>query len=296
VKRPWVLGVDFGGPVRARDQARKIIALAAEALGPGRYRIRSDGFNARLLTGARPGFGAAELAEALVTAELAPRVIGFDFPFSLPVRLLQDAEFAALAGAGAAFLDWSSFNAFVAARLPLTDPLDLSPFAAWRDVRFWIGRDTDRAVRGQPPLKHRFQVTFNMTLLGNALLARLRQSGRYAILPFDSPGERSRVAEVYPGQLMRQLKIPGYKSTPIPAVAAVLEKLASLGIALQLDAGVRAFCEGYDTGRAPHHDFDGADALAALALSIALDLDLARPQTTGARVDAVGEGATYGLP
>ncbi len=114
------------------------------------------------------------------------RVVGLDFPFGVPHDLLLDPWFAAAVGhREGPFRRWQSFNRFVAGRLPLTDPLDFTPFAAWRDpaarARLWTKRATDVATGGQPPLKDKFQATFQMTLLGNAVLARL--AGRYPAPP-----------------------------------------------------------------------------------------------------------------
>jgi hypothetical protein len=115
------------------------------------------------------------------------RVVAFDFPYSVPDALLRDEEFAGDAGyTHGAFIGWRAFNAFVAERLPLGAPLDFRPFDAWRShserARLWVRRDTDIATGGQPPLKDKFQATFQMTLLGNAILSRLWESRRTAIL------------------------------------------------------------------------------------------------------------------
>jgi hypothetical protein len=50
-----IVGVDFGAPQRARDQRRKIIAIAAQATDWRRYRIDARGINARLLARDPPG-------------------------------------------------------------------------------------------------------------------------------------------------------------------------------------------------------------------------------------------------
>lgn len=95
--------------------------------------------------------------------------------------LLRDEQFSQAVGYRyGAFMGWRAFNAFIAERLPLRDPLDFAPFALWRSraerARLWSKRATDTAAGGQPPLKDKFQATFQMTLLGNALLSRLWES------------------------------------------------------------------------------------------------------------------------
>lgn len=44
-----VIGVDFGGPSKQRDQRRKIVAVEATRVGRQRYAVRARGLNARLL-------------------------------------------------------------------------------------------------------------------------------------------------------------------------------------------------------------------------------------------------------
>src|SRR5690606_6853739 len=168
-----IVGVDFGAPQRARDQRRKIIAVAAHPTGWHSYRIDATGMNARLLASEPPGWTAKELVDELVARPA--RGVGFDFPFGVPHALLRDPRFAADVGyKGGAFNGWRSFNWWIAQRLLLTDPLDFTPFAPWRDraerARLWTKRATDIAAGGQPPLKDKFQATFQMTLLGNVLL------------------------------------------------------------------------------------------------------------------------------
>ncbi len=90
-----------------------------------------DGFNDRLTRGdGQPGWTGEELVHALRDGYPA-RVVAFDFPFSIPQRLLDDPTFAAAVGHDGPFGTWANFNRFVAAALPLTCPIDLSPFAGW---------------------------------------------------------------------------------------------------------------------------------------------------------------------
>lgn len=49
-----IVGVDFGAPQRARDQRRKIIAIAAHSTGWHSYRIDATGMNTRLLANDPP--------------------------------------------------------------------------------------------------------------------------------------------------------------------------------------------------------------------------------------------------
>ena len=126
-----IVGVDFGAPKWARDQRRKIIAIAAHATAGRSYRIDATGMNARLLANDPPGWSAKELLDELLARPA--RVVGFDFPFCVPHALLRDERFASdVSYKDGAFLGWRSFNGFVAQRLPLTDPLEFAPFAAWR--------------------------------------------------------------------------------------------------------------------------------------------------------------------
>jgi hypothetical protein len=80
-----VVGVDFGGPRRTRDQRRrKIIAIAADAIADRRYRVAAIGMNARLLANDPPGWSAKELLDELLTRTV--RIVAYDFPFSIPTR------------------------------------------------------------------------------------------------------------------------------------------------------------------------------------------------------------------
>jgi hypothetical protein len=265
--RELIIGSDFSGTRRAREQRRKIIALAARREADGRYTIAPNGFNARVLaTPRQPGWTAEELADALNSGEPA-RVVAFDFPFSIPAPLLNDPAFAARVGHLEAFGSWAAFNRFVAARLPLTPPLDFAPLAPWRDKALWQRRATDRAAGAQPPLKSVMPVLFNMTLLGNALLAALA-AGRYRIRPFMEDGPANEVIEIYPGITMRALGCRGYKRDPGGAIATALAWCAACGIVVTLDPALRRFCEEYTTAPPPGRDPDASDALIALLTAI----------------------------
>lgn len=268
---PAVVGVDFGAARHARDQRRKLIALEARATGWRTYRVSADGLNARLLTQEPPGWTARELLDELLARPA--RVIGFDFPFSVPHALLRDPRFSADAGfAGGAFNGWRSFSGWVAHRLPLGDPLDFTPFAAWRApadrARLWARRATDVAAGAQAPLKDRFQATFQMTLLGNALLSRLWESGRYRVLPFPGGRGRGEVIEVYPRATLRAMGLSTYKSRPEEALRLGIAACAAAGLSLSLDLRLAALAARYDSGTAAAPDHDVADAFVALCTAL----------------------------
>ncbi|HEY8021060.1 MAG TPA: hypothetical protein VIH93_08160 [Thermoanaerobaculia bacterium] len=234
-----IVGVDFGAPRHARDQCRKIVAIAANPIDWRRYRIDAVGMNERLLApNDPPGWTAKELLNELLSRQV--RVAAFDFPFCIPDALLRDEQFAADAGyEDGAFRGWRAFSWFVAQRLPLGDPLDFRPFEAWRPranrARLWTKRATDIAAGGQPPLKDKFQATFQMTLLGNALLARLWESHRYRVLPFPGGRGTGKVIEVYPGATLRQMGMANYKSRPNEAICLGIAACAAAGIKLDFD-------------------------------------------------------------
>jgi hypothetical protein len=265
-----VVGVDFGAPRRARDQRRKIIAIAALAVADRRYRVEAIGMNERLLAKDPPGWSAIELLDELLTRTV--RIVGFDFPFSIPDGLLRDEKFAASAGcAHGAFIGWRTFNAFVAERLPLAEPLDFRPFDAWRSrsdrARLWTRRATDIVTGGQPPLKDKFQATFQMTLLGNAVLSRLWESHRYRVLPFPGGRGTGEIIEVYPGATLRQMGLANYKSRPEEAIRLAIAACTATGITLDVDPRLRALCCRYSSGgKTP--DYDAADAFIALCTAI----------------------------
>jgi hypothetical protein len=260
-----VVGIDFAGPAKATDQRRKILAVAATRTAPRRYVVSSAGFNGRLAL-ARPGWTAEELADALVSASPTPAVVAADFPFCVPAQLLASASFAAAIGHDRPLKAWPGFNAAIAARIPLACPVDYSAFRAWRSKKLWLKRASDRVSGAHPPLKDRFQTLFNMTLLGNALLARLDRSGRFDVVPFQSRG-RARVVEVYPGHAMRVLGVRDYKRAPGRAIDAAVRHLAERGVRFTIAPAVRRACEAYDTGGGASTDYDAADALVAACLA-----------------------------
>jgi hypothetical protein len=239
--------------------------VAAERVGRSRYAVAPDGLNARLL-GAPPGWTAAELADALLSLRPVPSIVAADFPFCVPRELLARASFSAALGRAAPFGTWRAFNRAVAARIPLACPVDYSPFRAWKDKALWLKRASDRASGAHAPLKHQFQVLFNMTLLGNAFAARLERSGRYDVVPFQSRG-RARLVEVYPGHAMRTAGVADYKRAPARAIDAALHHLARQGVTFTVHPAIRAACEAYDTGGRASCDHDAADAMVAACIA-----------------------------
>lgn len=287
-----VVGIDFAGPASASAQRRKILAVEARRLGRARYAICAGGLNRRLLR-APPGWTAWDLAEAIVAAPAPVSVVAADFPFSIPAPLLELDAFARLANHARAFRRWTTFHRAVAKAVPLRCPVDYAPFSGWRDVRFWLRRATDVVAGAQPALKDRFQVLFNMTLLGNAFLARLEASGRFDVVPFQARG-RGAVIEAYPGHVMRSLGVRGYKRAPKEAIEAVLRYLRARGLSLRVDRSVREVCETYDTGGAGGHDHDAADALVAACAAILYREGLAR-ELTGSPGAREREGAIWSI-
>jgi hypothetical protein len=274
-----IVGVDFGAPRRERDQRRKLVAVWAERVGPRAYRVDASPMNARLLSSDAPGWTARDLVRALIARPA--RVVGFDFPFGIPAALLRDPGFAEASGfERGAFVEWNAWNAWVARRLPLADPLDFSPFARWRDpaqrAQLWSRRVTDVVVGAQPPLKDRFQATFQMTLLGNAVLAALRASGAYRVSPFED-GEGGELLEVYPGATLRLLGLASYKARPEEAVRLGLAACAEAGLAVDVDPRLIAAAHRYDSGTPASPDHDVADAFVALCTAILYAEGACRP-------------------
>lgn len=278
-----IVGVDFGAPQRARDQRRKIIAMAAHPTGTRQYRIDGTGLNARLLAEGPPGWSAVELVEALLAQPA--QVVGFDFPFGIPQVLLENAAFASTVGhTTGPFRTWRKFHRWVADHLPLKDPLDFTPFDPWRSAthrrKLWTKRATDVAAGAQPPLKDKFQATFQMTLLGNAVLARLEESWHYRVLPFakgdgDGAGDGANdgkgageAIEVYPGATLRGMGLAHYKSHPDEALRRGIAACTAAGLALDVDPALMARACHYNSGTETHPDHDMADAFVALCTAI----------------------------
>jgi hypothetical protein len=97
-----IVGIDFAGPAKARDQRRKILAVAAKRTGDCRFVVSPGGLNARLL-GALPGWTAEELSDALLSLRPVPAIVAADFPFCVPRELLALRSFAAAVGRSITF-------------------------------------------------------------------------------------------------------------------------------------------------------------------------------------------------
>jgi len=270
-----LVGVDFAGPSNRSAQQRKILAVSARTNCAKHYEICPVGFNQRLLS-RHPGWTATDLLEAILKSEHSVSALACDFPFSIPAALLADTQFAAKLGECSPFQTWERFNLSVRSNLRLACPIDYSRFIGWRKAEYWKKRHTDVLCRSQPPMKDRFQVLFNMTLLGNAFLGALSDSGRFDIVPFEKRG-RIPVLEVYPGHAMSVLGIRGYKSRPKECIDATITHLRSCGISVELDSEIRRVLETYNTGHGKTGDYDGADAFVCAAVCILYCEGLARP-------------------
>ncbi len=305
-----IVGVDFAGPAREQDQRRKIVAVRARVEGWNRYSIILDDFNQRLLLDS-PGWTLRELCEELV--KHPAKVVGLDFPFSIPNVLLRDEQFAQAAGhKQGAFHGWRSFNWHVAWLLrhrraavvhPLHWPkdgrLDFSGFAAWRNKDYWIKRDTDSFACAHPPLKDKFQSLFRMTLAGNVLLDFLGTSGKYRIVPlWSQQGYASEAIEVYPGAVMRQLGLPNHKSQPEVALLRLFEHLRERGTEMTVAREILQRCVSYNSsGNRKHPDHDMAEAMVALGTAILYRDGHCSPAVEGRRWEnpTYNEGVIWGL-
>ena len=281
---PKIIGCDFGVPICAGDQARKIILIEAIRMGPKRYAVRPYGRNARLVRPlaitkdwrlGRRGWTLPELAESLATDKTV-RTVAFDFPFSIPMSLLSDANFAQVLDAKP-FLTRRDWAAFVSSRLrlqftndrPSGELRDLKRFDAWRDKRFWRSRFTDQATGGSPPLKHMYQNVFAMTLAGISLLCKLEAYGYTVVLDSLPPVDSQTAFETYPSSVAKRIGFDGsYKTDSVRCLDHAVGYLSNQGIGLELDRDVRTFCESYRTGP-KHDDPDGADAFLCLVAAIA---------------------------
>ncbi len=277
-----LVGSDFGVPSRAGDQAKKIILIEAVRTGSKSYEIRPTGRNERLVRSFskndhwhlnRRGWTLPGLASSL-GGDKDVSVASFDFPFSIPLQLLDEPEFAAALNQPT-FRSRAKWAEFVSENLSLEFDSDrasgsmngLSLFENWRDKRFWLKRETDKATGGSPPLKHKFQNLFSMTIAGAALLRSMIDDGFFESL--DSAGmlpSRRTVFETYPGRIARHIGFEGsYKKRPSYCLTRAEEYLRESGVHLSFDDEVRRFCVEYRTSG---DDPDGADAFLCLVASI----------------------------
>jgi len=115
-----------------------------------------------------------------------------------------------------------------------------------------------------------------MTLLGNAFIAALSDSGNFDILPFQQRG-RTPVIEVYPGHAMWALNVRNYKRRPADCIDEITSYLHANDISLNLDPTVRQICETYNTSSGTSSDYDAADAFVCAAMAVLFREGLARP-------------------
>ena len=278
-----LIGSDFGAPLTAGAQSKKIIAIEASRTADRRYQIPATGRNERLVRKCDPGGGWPERRRGWTIPELAKSiredhtvgVAAFDFPFSIPLKLLQSAGFADRVGVPV-FGNRTAWMHFVALHMDLAfssenagakfriDPV----LYGWKDKGYWTKRATDIATSAQAPLKHMYQNLFNMTLAGSMFLECLRDGGMQVLLRPEERGmpcDRS-VIETYPGAVAAAVGFKGnYKQEPRRCLTAAEEYLHTQGIALDFDRDVRNFCLDY---RTPPNDPDGADAFLCLVAAI----------------------------
>lgn len=211
-----VVGVDFGAPRRTRDQRRKVIAIAADAIADRRYRVDAIGMNARLLVNDPPGWSAKELLGELLTRTV--RIIAFDFPFSIPDALLRDEKLATNAGTRAARSSAGSDVQRVHRRAA----------AAWRSARLPPIRCLPLARRPRAPVgpaRHGHSGWGSATAQGqvpgefpdDAAQERgpLASVGVPSAIGFCRSGRArgsGEVIELYPGATLRQMAMANYKS------------------------------------------------------------------------------------
>lgn len=216
-----------------------------------------------------------DLADSLAT-DTTVKTAAFDFPFSIPVSLLKDSGFAR-ALKTKAFMTRQAWAAFVSNRLRLqftNDQAngkleDLKRFDAWRDKQFWKKRLADEATGGSPPLKHKYQNLFAMTLAGASLLSKLEASGYTVVLDSLPPPNSQTAFETYPSSVAKRIGFQGsYKTDSVRCLDHAVGYLSNQGIGLELDPEVRRFCETYCTG-SKRDDPDGADAFLCLVASMA---------------------------
>lgn len=307
--RPRVAGCDFGVPKKAGDQAKKIILIEAVRLDDRHYAIEPTCRNERLIQPFvkgghwkqnRRGWTLPELHESL-SIDYATKACSFDFPFSIPLTLLNDQSFAQRLNQ-ATFCTRQRWVEFVSERLSLgfdnekaSAPLkDLSRFDKWRDKQFWQKRSTDSATNGSPPLKHKFQNVFAMTIAGASLLSRL-STGQYTTVLDDAQVTAAQsLFETYPREVANRIGFAGsYKDRPQDCLEQAVTFLEEQGIKLDFDEQVRHFCETYRTSG---NDPDGADAFLCLVAAICFYEGMAEMCSGGADAATLKEEAAIIVP
>ena len=307
--RPRLIGCDFGVPKGAGDQAKKIILIEAIQVDSRHYAINPDGRNERLVRNhaqqdswqeRRRGWTLPDLADSLA-ADHSIKAAAFDFPFSIPLPLLKDEEFARRVNQKP-FGTRKRWASFVGDNLRLqfdgdkasSTLTDLATFDAWRDKQFWKRRASDVVTNASPSLKHKFQNVFAMTLGGIALLNRLDASGYHVILDtVDASLERC-VFETYPREVASRVGFTGsYKQCPGDCLEKAEKYLELNGIILDFDEEVRRFCQEYRTSG---NDPDGADAFLCLVATIAFSEGLAEICDGGATLDILKQEGGIVVP
>lgn len=307
--RPRLIGCDFGVPKRAGDQAKKIILIEAIQVGARHYAIDPDGRNERLVRnhtqqdswkGRRRGWTLPDLSDSLAT-DSAIKAAAFDFPFSIPLSLLADKEFARRVNQRP-FGTRQRWASFVSKNLRLhfdgdkasSTLADLANFDAWHDKQFWKRRASDVVTNASPSLKHKFQNVFAMTLGGVALLNRLDVSGCNIILDIVDPSQQRCVFETYPREVASRVGFTGsYKQCPGDCLEKAEEYLEQKGITLDFDEQARQFCREYRTSG---NDPDGADAFLCLVAAIAFSEGLAELCDGGASLDILKQEGGIVVP
>lgn len=289
--RELLIGGDFGAPLAAGAQSKKTIVIEASRAAARRYEIAATGRNERLLrwfdhAGCWPdnrcGWTIPELAES-IREDHAIATAAFDFPFSIPLELLQSAAFADRVAAPT-FGTRVNWVEFVEQHVGLAFPSDnagaklrIDPLLlGWKAKAFWLKRATDKATHAQPPLKHMFQNLFNMTVVGSKFLGCLRLDGVQILLHDEEGGRRldRSVIETYPGAVAAAVGFGGnYKQEPGCCLVAAEGYLREQGITLDFNEKVRSFCVEYRTHL---NDPDGADAFLCLVAAICFREGLAK--------------------
>jgi hypothetical protein len=310
-----VTGSDFGVPASAGQQAKKIVLIEAVRVRDRVYSIRPTGRNERLVRtleagqdwkDRRRGWTVPELANSLAS-DPTVTVSSFDFPFSIPLALLNDTEFAQLVGQPT-FYKRSVWAKYVGDNLKLAFPsayanaklVDLANFNVWRDQRFWKKRRTDEATGGSPPLKDKYQNVFAMTLAGTAMLEHFCKKGMVLCLASSSiPPETKVVFETYPGAVAKAIGFAGsYKKNPGDCLRQAEEYLAAQGITLEFADPVRTFCLEYRTTGKGNDDADpdGADAFLCLVAAICFRENMVQLCCGGATTEILEEEACIITP
>jgi len=279
--RPRVAGCDFGVPRKAGDQAKKIILIEAVRVGDRRYIIEPTGRNGRLIRPFvkggpwkhnRRGWTLPDLCQSL-SNDHSVKACSFDFPFSIPQSLLSDAGFAQCLNQ-ATFHTRHRWTEFITEHLSFrfdnnkanAAMKDLVRFDKWRDKHYWQKRSTDTATQGSPPLKHKFQNVFAMTIAGASLLYRLSSCQYTTVLDNAQVVAEQSLFETYPREIANRIGFSGsYKNSPQACLKQAVSFLKSQGISLEFDEEVKHFCETYRTAG---NDPDGADAFLCLVASI----------------------------